>query len=72
MLEQSSGSSAADLRITEAVSVLNTGSAEITEWEESMIYQLVDTVKVLSADRIRVFLHGGIEMEQPIERGMVL
>ncbi len=72
LLEQSIGSSAADLRITEAVSVLNTGSAEITEWEESMIYQLVDTVKVLSADRIRVFLHGGIEMEQPIERGMTL
>ena len=72
MLEQSSGSSAADLRITEAVSILNTGSAEITEWEESMIYQLVDTVKVLSADRIRVFLQGRIEMEQPIERGMVL
>ena len=51
---------------------MNTGSAEITEWEESMIYQLVDTVKVLSADRIRVFLYGGIEMEQPIERGMTL
>lgn len=72
MLEQSSGSSTADLRITEAVSILNTGSAEIMEWEESMIYQLVDTVKVLSADRIRVFLHGRIEMEQPIERGMTL
>ena len=42
-------------------------SAEITEWDESLIRQLVDTVKVLSADRISVYLHGGIEIEQEME-----
>lgn len=30
------------------------------------IRQLVDTVKVLSANRIRIYLHGGIEIEQTI------
>ena len=52
-----------------AVNVLNAGSAKITEWDEDMIRQLVDTVKVLSADRIRVYLRGGMEIEQTIEGG---
>ena len=41
----------------------------ITEWDEDMIRQLVDTVKVLSTDRIRVCLRGGMEIEQTIEGG---
>ena len=36
---------------------------------EDMIRQLVDTVTVLSADRIRVCLRGGMEIEQTIEGG---
>ena len=40
------------------------GSPEITEWNESVVRQLVDTVKVLSANRIRVYLRGGMESEQ--------
>ena len=42
---------------------------EDTEWSEDMIRQLVDTVKVLSADRIRVCLRGGMEIEQTLEGG---
>ena len=53
-------------RIQNAVDILSAGTAEITEWNESTIRQLVDTVKVLSADRIRVYLQGGIEIEQTI------
>lgn len=57
---------ARNYRIQNAVDILSAGTAEITEWNESTIRQLVDTVKVLSADRIRVYLQGGIEIEQTI------
>lgn len=66
ILAQQEGNSAANRRIQNAVNVLNAGSAEITEWDKDMIRQLVDTVKVLSADRIRVYLRGGMEIEQTI------
>jgi len=46
--------------------ILNAGSGAFTEWNESLIRQLVDTVKVLSANRIRVYLQGGIEIEQEL------
>ena len=41
--------------------------AELTQWEESAIRQLVDTVKVLSKDRILVCLRCGAQIEQEIE-----
>ena len=69
ILAQQEGNSAANRRIQDAVDILNAGSAEITEWDKDMIRQLVDTVKVLSADRIRVYLRGGMEIEQTIEGG---
>ena len=40
--------------------VLNTGAAEITELDESIIRQLVDTVTVLSEDRSHVRLYDGM------------
>ena len=40
--------------------VLNSSVAEITEWDESMIRQLVDTVTVLSEDRSHVRLYDGM------------
>ena len=66
ILAQQEGSSAASRRIRDAVDVLNTGDPQFTEWNESDIRQLVDTVVVLSADRIRVCLRGGMEIEQTI------
>lgn len=66
LLERQNSDSAADWRIRNAMDILSAGSGEITEWDESMIRQLVDTVKVLSADRIMVCLQGGIEIEQMI------
>lgn len=66
LLEQQNQSTAAACRVSEAVAVMEQASAEITEWDESLIRQLVDTVKVLSADKIRVYRHGGIEIEQDI------
>ncbi len=66
LLEQQNSDSAASRRIQDAVSILNAGSGEFTEWNESLVRQLVDTVKVLSADRIRVCLRGGLEIEQEL------
>lgn len=65
LLERQNSDSAADWRIRNAVDILSAGSAYI-EWDESIIRQLVDTVKVLSSDRIMVCLQGGIEIEQTI------
>lgn len=66
LLEQQNINSAADHRIQNAVDILNAGSAESTEWDESKIRQLVDTVKMLSVDRIRVCFQGGLGIEQTI------
>ena len=66
LLNQQNSGSAVNSRIQNAVDILSAGTAEITEWDESVIRQLVDTVKVLSADRIRVYLQGGIEIERTI------
>ena len=41
---------------------------ELTQWEENTIRQLVDTVKVLSKDRILVCFRCGFEIEQEIEQ----
>ena len=64
ILERQNSDSAVNRRIRDAVDILNSGSPEITEWNESVVRQLVDTVKVLSANRIRVYLRGGMESEQ--------
>ena len=37
-----------------------------TEWDESIIRQLVDAVKVVLADRIIVYLRSGPQVEQEI------
>ena len=69
ILAQQESDSVSSRRIQDAANILSAGSAEITEWNEDMIRQLVDTVKVLSAGRIRVYLRGGMEIEQTIEGG---
>lgn len=52
-----------DLRIKRAVEFMENSSAELTQWEESTIRQLVDWVKIISANEILVGLHGGIEIK---------
>ena len=39
----------------------------IHKWDEEMIRQLVHTVKVISADHIRVFLNDGTEIDQTVD-----
>jgi hypothetical protein len=48
-------------RIKDAAQILENASPHITEWDETAIRQLVETVRVLSKDEIAVTLKGGIE-----------
>ena len=65
--EQREKNSAAARRIGAVVTAMEQLPAELTQWEESTIRQLVDTVKVLSKDKILVCLRCGAEIEQEIE-----
>ena len=62
--EQRKSNTQAIRRIEEAAAVMEGVSAEIQEWDETLIRQLVDTVKVVSAEHITVILRGGIQVEQ--------
>ena len=56
--------SATARRMEAVVTAMEQIPVELTEWEENAIRQLVDTVKVLSKDRILVCLRCGIQIEQ--------
>ena len=44
-------------------------SHHMQQWDEEMIRQLVHTVKVTSADHIKVFLYDGTEIDQTVGHG---
>ena len=56
----------ANQRIMDAAQTLENASPYITEWDESAVRQLVETVKILSKDEVAVTLKGGIEIQQKI------
>ena len=56
----------ANQRIMDAAQTLENASLHITEWDESAVRQLVETVKILSKDEVAVTLKGGIEICQKI------
>lgn len=64
--EQRQGNVQAMQRVQSATAVLESAPAEITEWEEALIRQLVDTVEVVSSEKIIVSLRGGSQIEQTI------
>ena len=64
LLERMNRDSAASWRVDEEIGLLNAGTAELTEWDEGTIRQLVDTVKIISKEKILVTLQGGIQVEQ--------
>ncbi len=66
--EQRRGNTAAAQQMDRAASLLKSVSPNLTEWNESFIRQLVDTVKVLSENTIVVYLRGGIEIQRSIEK----
>jgi len=67
LLQREQNDSVASRKISDAVNILNVGSNEISEWDESMIRQMVDEVRVLSEDRIIVRLRGGMEVEKVLD-----
>ena len=54
-------------RVQAVASVLKTASSELTEWDDNVVYQLLEKVTVLSRERIRVTLRDGLEIEQAVE-----
>lgn len=55
-------------RVQAVASVLKTASSELTEWDDNVVYQLLEKVTVLSRERIRVTLRDGLEIEQTVEQ----
>ena len=55
-------------RVQAVASVLKTASSELAEWDDDVIYQLLEKVTVLSRERIRVTLRDGLEIEQAVEQ----
>ena len=51
-------------RIEDAATAMEQASCHICEWDETLIRQLVDTVKVLSTKKITVYLRGGVQVDQ--------
>lgn len=68
ILTESKVNAEANKRIRDAEKLLERTELCPTEWDEPMIRQLVETVKVLSKDEIAVTFKGGIEIQQRIER----
>ena len=57
---------AAQAHVHTIASVLEQEGHRLTEWDEEMIRQLVHTVKVISADHIKVFINDGTEINQEV------
>lgn len=53
-------------RLQRAAAVMEMAPAEVTEWNESIVHQLVEEVKVLSKDEIQVTFRNGITITQTI------
>ena len=51
-----------------AVEAMNNFSAELTEWDDTLVRQLVDTVKVLTKDKILLILKSGKEIEWTVRQ----
>ena len=66
ILEAQQADLAVNGRIHQAEELLNSVSPEIAEWDEELIRQAVETVKVLSNHEILVCLRGGIEIRQEV------
>lgn len=66
ILEAQQADLAVNGRIQQVEELLNSASSEITEWDEELIRQAVETVKVLSDHEILVCLRGGVEIRQEV------
>lgn len=53
-------------RVKEGRCLLEKSSAIITKWDESVIRQLVESVKVISKEQLLVTLKGGVQIQQSV------
>ena len=60
--------SRANLRLHRAVNAMEQLDHHLTEWDEQMIRQIIHTVKVISAERIKVILTDGTEIFQEVRK----
>ena len=60
--------SRANLRLHKAMSAMDQMDHHMTAWDEQMIRQIVHTVKVISAERIKVVLTDGMEIYQEVRQ----
>ena len=67
MLAESKHNAEINQRIADAAEMLDRDTLNITEWDESIIRQMVETVKVVSKNEIIVTLKGGAEINQRME-----
>ena len=67
ILAESKHNAEINQRIMDAAVLLDRDALNITEWDESVIRQMVETVKVLSKNEIIVTLKGGAEINQRME-----
>lgn len=55
-------------RVQAATATLDGLSAELTQWDDNVVYQMLEKVTVLSREMIRVTLRNGVEIEQTVEQ----
>lgn len=53
-------------RLQRAAAVMREAPAEVTEWDEHLIHQLVEEVKVMSADKLLIRFRNGVVVEQTL------
>ena len=68
ILQSSTDASCVCTRMKQAEQALQAAEPYITEWNETMIRQLVERVTILSADEVLVRIKGGAEIKQTINR----
>ncbi len=66
LLEEGDSKAGVTKRIKYATSVMASTTNVFHEWNDSIIRQLVDTVKVISATKIEVIIRGGISVMQEL------
>ena len=55
-------------RIQAAATAMTTAPAGIAEWDDGVVYQLLEKVTVLTDNRIKVTFRNGAEIEQIIDQ----
>ena len=55
-------------RIHAAASVMTAATVGITEWDDGVVYQMLEKVTVLTGNRIKVTFRNGVEIEQTVDQ----